>query len=267
MTVQARQRLRDRNRFLDTAHRTDASCPRCRVRDLHLELDKAEVALSWKQQCWLTQVQGITNASRLAAGGWGVARVWPGHDGDDPTYLPGALDDGRDFEAIILGVWSGLHSVYDTFYRTRPALLDLLAFDARDPARWYMRNGGQRWCGKGGVNWLGEWEVNRALGVGVSGDDWPGGTEDTKPGPLRLFSTPLNWLKGGCRGAVLIAPDLENKEMVLREVLRGVPEIICDDRDHATIVDAAMKRTTPPPARAEVMIAEDEDWHALPEVA
>ena len=248
--TQLRYHHRAALRFVEASHFAAASCPPARARDLRREFVAAEVAMSWTQCRWLFELQGISGGAWYAAGGWGTARVWPGHNG---TYLPGCLGDGRDFNAIILGVWSGAHSKLDDFYETWPSLIDLLAFDPKDPSRWYLRNGGERY----GVMWLGEWALDTAQGLMLSDAD--------KPGPLRLFRTPLSWLKGGCRGACLLSPALEDKTLILREALRGTAQVICDDMAHAEAVDKALKRTWPLPKKPKVMIAEDEDWNALPE--
>lgn len=249
MTDLSRTQRRQQAHFIEASYRASASCPAARARDLRREFADAEVAMSWTQCRWLFEQQGISGGAWYAAGGWGTARVWPGHNG---TYLPGCLDDGRDFQAIILGVWSGLHYTISALYWSDPALIDLLAFDPKDPVRWYLRNGFER-CG---VMWLGERAIDTAQGLLLSDAD--------KPGPLRLFGTPLSWLKGGCRGACLLSPAIDDKTLILRDELRGVTAVICDDLDHAEVIDKALKRTYPIPKKPNVLIADEADWHALP---
>lgn len=59
-------------------------------------------------------------------------------------------------------------------------LCDLLAFDPREPEKWFVRLGDEPLLGASALS-------NQLLGK-----------------PLHIFKTPLSWLQGGCDGVVLL---------------------------------------------------------------
>jgi hypothetical protein len=58
-------------------------------------------------------------------------------------------------------------------------LVDLIAFDPRQPAEWFVRLGGEPLLGAGAL------------------------ADQLLEKPLHIFKTPLSWLQGGCAGVVV----------------------------------------------------------------
>jgi hypothetical protein len=82
--------------------------------------------------------------------------------------------------AFILPVWTGpAPSIYSGV--ENPVLIDMIAWRPDDPARWWYRTG-----------------EGDALGIDnldlAHVEGWP----------ISLHKTPLDWLRAGCRGAVLL---------------------------------------------------------------
>ena len=96
-----------------------------------------------------------------------VGRLWK----PEPTGTP----------AFILPVWDGpAPSIYSGV--ENPVLIDMIAWRPDEPARWWYRQG----------------EVDAVLGIDnldlAHIEGWP----------ISLHRTPLDWLRAGCRGAVLL---------------------------------------------------------------
>ena len=115
---------------------------------------------------------GVTREALHRAGGVAVARIsttgrlWM----PEPTGTP----------AFILPVWAGpAPSIY--YGVENPVLIDMIAWRPDDPARWWYRTG------EGAV-------------LGIDNLD----LAHTEGWPISLHRTPLEWLKTGCRGAVLL---------------------------------------------------------------
>ena len=116
--------------------------------------------------------QGVTHEAIHRAGGLAVARIrttgrlWV----SEPAGMP----------AFILPVWDGpAPSIYSGV--ENPVLIDMIAWRPDDPARWWYRTG------EGAV-------------LGVDHLD----LAHTEAWPISLHRTPLDWLRAGCRGAILL---------------------------------------------------------------
>lgn len=59
--------------------------------------------------------------------------------------------------------------------------------------------------------------------------------------PLRLYRTPLAWLRAGCRGAVVLQPGLA----AVSTLARAPSRIACEDRDHAREIAAMLRGCFP----------------------
>ncbi len=121
----------------------------------------------------LLEQQGVTRDAIHRAGGLAIARIsttrrlWM----QEPTGKP----------AFILPAWDGpAPSIYSGV--ENPVLIDMLAWRPDDPARWWYRQG----------------DVDVVLGAAhldlAHAEAWP----------ISLHRTPLDWLRAGCRGAVLL---------------------------------------------------------------
>jgi hypothetical protein len=113
-----------------------------------------------------------------------------------------------------------------------PEIVDLLAFDPREPSRWWLR--------RGVAHWLAGWEVDRRTAAG----NWtitPPITADGRAtfDALPIWRNPLSWLQNGCIGAVpLTAEALED----LRQI---DPPVICEDFAHAEEIERALLTFNP----------------------
>ncbi len=122
---------------------------------------------------------GITFQAMLRAGDLGVERITT----TGRLYMP--VTDG--FPAVILAIWSPTPpSIYTAV--ESPVILDLLALRLDQPATWWYR------LGEPGL-FLGE---NHYL------------TAITCATPVKVFDSPLAWLRGGCDGAVFL-DDVEGR--------------------------------------------------------
>lgn len=121
--------------------------------------------------------------------------------------------------------WSRIETTPDGFYQPCPhgrwavlipcgwtdylgqwtAIDDLVGFHPDDPSRWWRR--------LGAVDLLGEEQVQDAL---------------DRRQPLRLHATPLDWLRNGCQGAVVLDWRAEP-----RRLFNGLPSVIADTPDLA----------------------------------
>lgn len=111
-------------------------------------------------------------------------------------------------------------------------IVDLLAFDPREPSRWWLR--------RGVAHWINGWEVDRRTSAG----SWtivPPITADVRATfeALPVWRNPLSWLRAGCVGAVpLTAEALED--------LRYIDSpVICEDFDHAEEIERALMTFSP----------------------
>ena len=121
----------------------------------------------------LLESLGVTREAIHRAGGQAVARI--GTAGrlwmPEPTGTP----------AFVLPVWNGpAPSIYQAV--EHPLLIDMIAWRPDDPATWWYRQG----------------EVYLVLGDAhldlAHAEGWP----------ICFATTPLDWLRGNCRGAVLL---------------------------------------------------------------
>ncbi len=120
----------------------------------------------------LQEQQGVTREAIHRAGGMAVARI--GTTGrlwmPEPTGTP----------TFILPVWAGpAPSIYSII--ESPVLIDMIAWRPDDPSRWWYRTG------EGDTLGIDNLDLAHAEG-------WP----------ISLHRTPLDWLRAGCRGAVLL---------------------------------------------------------------
>ena len=120
----------------------------------------------------LLERQGVTREAIHRAGGLAVAgiatvgRLWT----PEPTRAP----------AFVTPVWDGpAPSIYQAV--ERPLLIDLIAWRPADLACWWYRTG------EGDVLGIDNLDLAHIEG-------WP----------ISLHRTPLDWLRAGCRGAVLL---------------------------------------------------------------
>ena len=116
---------------------------------------------------------GITFEAMLRAGDLGVERIAT----TGRLYTPAPTG----FPAVIMAVWSPAPpSIYTAV--ENPLIVDLLALRLDQPSRWWSR------VGEPGLV-LGEAKYLGAVETGA---------------PLKVFDSPVAWLKGGCDGAVFL---------------------------------------------------------------
>ncbi len=116
---------------------------------------------------------GITFQAILRAGDLGVERI----NASGRLYMPSPTG----FPALILAIWSPAPpSIYCAV--DDPEILDLIALRTDDPGRWWYREGAQDLI-------LGEDHYLDAITAQV---------------PLKVFESPLAWLRGGCNGCVFL---------------------------------------------------------------
>lgn len=216
------------------------------------ELDGYALALTGKQILWLwkqglafpVRDRGRYIAVHPEAGPVGAARaavcadgIWEPQPDGTPVLVFAVADDPFSFTA------DGA-----SFFET---IVDLVAFNPKEPDVWWRRNGCGRWLGEG---WI---ELARDRDVDID---------------LRFFATPADWLKGRSRGVCLLEPFVGldvggrglkrgGERLYLRETLWGVENIVCDDYDHAARLDAALDKLPPRPARP-VLSFNDEQGRA-----
>ncbi len=116
---------------------------------------------------------GITFEAMLRAGDLGVERIaYAGR-----LYTPSPAG----FPAVILAIWSPAPpSIYCAI--EDPEILDLITFRTDDPGRWWHRIG----------------EPDLILGE----DRYLDATQTGAP--LKVFESPVAWLRGGCGGCVIL---------------------------------------------------------------
>ncbi len=121
----------------------------------------------------LLEQHGVAREAIHRAGGVAVARIsttgrlWM----PEPTGTP----------AFILPVWAGpAPSIY--YGVENPVLIDMIAWRPDDPAAWWYRQG----------------EVDLVLGAEHLD------LAHTEGWPISFTTTPPEWLRGNCRGAVLL---------------------------------------------------------------
>ncbi len=133
----------------------------------------ATPSLNSRQRKQLEEL-GVTREAILRAGGLGWARV---------STIGGRCYTPRDAGEVkfIVPAWAGpVPSIYQAV--EHPVLADLLAWHPEEPTRWWYRIGGH-----GAV--LGADNLDLAHVEGL---------------PISFALTPLDWLRGDCRGAVLL---------------------------------------------------------------
>lgn len=152
-----------------------------------------------------------------SARGWpvGLARVEPAPGG---RYAPLPVAPGGDgrggVAAVVAPVWDG--GVWDG-----GGLVDLVAWDAADPARWWTR--------LGNADWIGAAAIFRAADPDLV----------ARGAVLRLFATPRDFLAAGAPpdGAVRLAPlrglpaggrRTDDPYATLRDELLGVGRVVAE---------------------------------------
>jgi hypothetical protein len=126
-------------------------------------------------------------------------------------------DNDGDF-FIAQAVWYDQPSAYN--YVEEPALFDIIAWHPENPRQWYYLRG------ETGLI-LGEKAMFEA---GTFGE------------PLQLHSSPLTWLRSGCKGSVLLDHHALNR-------LYGLQDVVCEDVAHGTRIEIGLalyhKRNSP----------------------
>jgi len=95
-------------------------------------------------------------------------------------------------------------------------LIDLVAFQISNPGRWWRRTGV--------VDYLGEHLIRSSV---------------TWNRPLRVFETPLDWLKAYCQGVCPLSQDYS--------ALRDPPDLLFEDLTFASKVERALAQPFPIP--------------------
>ena len=198
--------------------------------------------LSWPTDCQLAWLhdQGVPTETLVCAGGIWVADVIT----DDFGRFEITEDGLGHFKALVLGAFTQSWAERKQGPWDLPECLDLVAFNPREPTKFYRR--------RGSAEFLGEWNVYYAR------NPWPGVNSDTD-GVLRLYQTPLDWLRAGCDGAVVLEPVLgmgvsAESDKLLRDLLWGIERIVCDDDVHASLVFSCLRRRHPPLPLPEVYV-------------
>ncbi len=195
------------------------------------ELEAATARMTLEQATWL-QSEGLDVAARRVVGPVGRGYVVPSVEDTFEWCEEG--DEGLN--AIVVGVWDqsyvwAAEAVRRSDPSLAPALIDLVAFDPRNPQRWLRR--------LGTATWLGEWEVDsRKMGALATIE------------PLPLYPTPLDWLHGGGAGACL----LDWKRVYLREKLEGLGAIVAFDPMHAAALKEGLRRKRPQPPLPKILL-------------
>ena len=141
--------------------------------NLMVEWTTVTYSINSKQRHQLEDL-GVNREAILRAGNLGWARVT---DIGGRCYSPSPAGNVM----LIQPVWAGAApSIYQAV--EHPVLFDLIAWHPEDPTRWLYRIGDP-----GGV--LGGYHLDLAH------------AEDL---PISFATTPLDWLRGDCRGAVLL---------------------------------------------------------------
>lgn len=192
---------------------------------------------------WLARL-GVGKPAVLAAGGLGVARIEAGRDGIF-SFCDSA--DGEAVNALVVGCWSRRWRAGEvsggTDPRWWPELVDLAAW--RPDAEWTCTlRGAAAWLGTdpGGVEpgapfrlcatvhgWLRALDADPWAPAGVALDPIPG------------LTAPAAWARDGG----------EQSPRLLRDLLDGVAQVVCDDETHAAAVHKAL-RLAPKPRLPEV---------------
>ena len=134
---------------------------------------------------------------------------------DDNLFEFDADGERTFIQPVFVGPIPSLYEAVDD-----PVLADLIAWHVEKPDTWYWRSGEHGMV-------LGDDALSRA-----------GHFQE----PLRLFSTPLEWLRGGGRGACL----LDNRS---NDRLRRVGGIVADTYEHGLRIEQMLKeRTAPAPS-------------------
>jgi len=110
---------------------------------------------------------------------------------------------------IAQAIWHDTPSARN--YVEKPLLFDIIAWHPDNPRKWYS------YCGETGL-YLGEKAHFEA---------------SIHKEPLTLHSTPLAWLRSGCKGCALLDHHGLNR-------LYGLQEVICEDVAHGTRVEQGL---------------------------
>jgi len=195
--------------------------------DLIDELEAAVAAVSAEQMRWFAG-QGIDGDVRKRSGPLGRVRLLP----DDPVaglYTPIDCDRGDEgaIDAVVHAVLFWPADGCPEAFR----LLDMVAWNPHKPEQWWLR------CG-GGVTWLGAGAV-----LNAGDESWDAGLLGSPRPDLRLYPTPLDWLRAGARndGAVL----LDAAGRLWRDVLAGVEKVIVEDVEFAAAVYKQIRKRPP----------------------
>jgi len=143
------------------------------IDDLNLMAEwLATPSLHSRQRCQIEDL-GITREAIQRAGDLGWARVAP----VGRCFTPSPAGDVK----MILPVWAGAApSIYQSV--EHPVLADLIAWHPEQPTRWWYRLG--------------------TPGAVLGGDLLDLAHAEGRPNSFAL--TPIAWLRGDCRGAVLL---------------------------------------------------------------
>ena len=149
------------------------------------------------------QVSDFRAEHRIALANRDVDEILKRYDVADPCArsicgLARIIKMGRFFEFHPDGEWAVIVPVIDV-----DELVDLLAFNPREPEKWWFRDGAER-----------------LLNGGALGDQ-------LMDNHLRVFRTPLEWLKGGCAGVVIF-----NLNHAFIDLVTAPYGVIGDDDEH-----------------------------------
>jgi len=211
--------------------------------NLHDEFAAAERNLTFEQFKWLCGGRKTVAEHVFRAGGVGASDVLPSRDDNGQpsvgTYLPGNAGMGAEVGCVIQGVWSRNYEFKKEPWMERefgpPELIDVVAWDPRKPGRWWLRRGG----GFNGPVWLGQ---------------YPGCAEPDDQGVVDLHATPLDWLRAGCTGRVLLDAALEH----YYDLFRDAKYVRCTDVRLATAIYNGMRQGTRR-SYPEILTREKED--------
>lgn len=158
----------------------------------------------------------VSPQSQIMAGLWGITRI-----AAKPTApLFTVAEDGA--EAIVLPIYDAPGSGGD-YSRCLPRqIIDLVAFHADDPSRF--------WCHTDYAWALGADQINIAIW-------WP-------DGPLQVHRTPLDWLRASGKGVCVLDFSANGYRR-----LGHVPWLATSDRNHAVKLRKWIAPGTPPMPR------------------
>ena len=179
--------------------------------NLAAELCSSHLALALDENAWNWLIrQGVSHPARLAAGNVGVAEIETTGDG---LYQPAPGGQPVFVQPVYGAVRPPEVPIVDP---ADPEPVDLVAWHPKVPARWWLR--------RGIAVLLGEIEIVHA---------------EVYDEPIQVHRTPLDWLKAGGDGIVLLTDPAD-----AFSYLRGL-KIVAEDVSHGLELERRLRPPVP----------------------